>query len=712
LGTDVLVAVKGVLDFSSFEFSFGIPGFPRESVNLTQQLNGQLDGQFNPALQWQEPVPSAHDSNASGDSDTSDTSSSEDEDGDAVNSVHGTQPTFLIVQPMLSLISEAGGDKDTVISADNRQDKESPLSSVEPLPSAVGKPPLHEQIEAKVTASKFNPEYQVQLLNLLCKWKHLMAQEMTDIPGTNVVECSIDTGDHKPLFQRPYRVSPQENKVIYEELQKMLQAGVIEPARSPWASPVILIQKSDGSWRFCIDFRKINKITKSIHWPVTRIDDCLACFGGRKWFSNLDLFAGYWQIKMAEQDKEKTTFICKYGTYQFKVMAFGLKNAPSLFQEMMEKVLADVLMQFVVVYLDDVTIHSSDEAEHLKHIDAVFERLDRANLRIKLSKCHFGLQELKFLGFIVIGDGVKVDPKKVTQITNAKAPSSVTEVRQFLGMCSYLRQFVNKFSDVVRPIQKLVTVKRWTATTWTPKAQHAFEEIKQIFTSTPVLVHPEENGQYRLSTDASDEALGAFLELHKGDTWHPVAYLSRTLNSAEKNYSVHEREGLAIVWALKKLRHILLGLSFELYTDNQALVYILSQPNPTGRIARWIATLLEYNYTLRHRKGKDNAVADYLSCPTLVVRPTEEKYPFEQFLKDVTTYLQTGFNPPGVAVSGKEFRRRANSYVLIDHKLYIKKPSGKKQYTLQGCWLVKIEYKHWSFYTMPWVIQDSQRYGG
>jgi hypothetical protein len=599
------------------------------------------------------------------------------------STIAANHQVLLIVQPLCSLdvypsllttehvLSQGPKDFQEDSSGDENPN-EFPQANMKGMPPKdLTDKELDTAIDKVVAESALSHQYKQELKQTLQEYRHLMAKSMKDIPGTDLVECSIDTGDHKPIFQRPFRVSQPENDAILIEINKMLDAGVIEPSKSPWASPVVMAPKPDGSWRFCVDFRKVNKITKKYHWPLTRIDDCLDSFAGSVWFSNLDLFAGYWQIRMVEKDKEKTTFICKFGTYQFKVMAFGLTNAPSLFQETMEKALADILMKFVIVYLDDVTIHSASESEHIQHIKAVFERLECAKLRIKLAKCHFGLQTLKFLGFQVDGQGVSIDPKKVSKLQEAKAPNSVSAVRSFMGLCSYLRKFIPDYSSLLKPIQDLVRVKKWGVHTWTDVHQEVFEQVKRLISTAPILAHPKEGGPYRLSCDASDVAIGGFLEREIDDLWYPVAYLSRVMSNAEKNYPVHERECLAIYWCLRKLRHLLLGCSFQLFTDNSALVYILSQVNPTGRLARWISGFLEFDFVLQHRKGKENPVADFLSRPTLVI--SDKSYLFEEFLRDITVYLNTGLIPDTVTISHRKFRQRAAAYVIIEHKLYIKK---------------------------------------
>ena len=344
-----------------------------------------------------------------------------------------------------------------------------------------------------------NSLYKDKVLRLLDRNNDLFATDDSQLKRCNIVKMEIET-DHPPIRQRPYRLPYTKKKYVKEQIKSMLDAKVIRPSHSPWASPIVLVPKKDGGVRFCCDFRKLNAVTDTWYYPLPHIDDLLADMSGAKFFSNLDLRSGYWQIELAEQDRHKTAFITDEGLFEWNVMAFGLKNSPSWFQETMSKVLDG--LPFSRVYIDDVIIFSATPEEHINHLQAVFDRLRQYNLRLKRSKCEFFCEEIKYLGYIICKDGIKPDPQKVESLKRLPDPTTVKEVRSFLGMAGYYRRFCPDYSKTALPLTSLT--KKNAKFVWTKDCQLAFRTLIDQLSAEPILAHPLVNEPYILYTDFKD----------------------------------------------------------------------------------------------------------------------------------------------------------------------------------------------------------------
>ena len=270
------------------------------------------------------------------------------------------------------------------------------------------------------------------------------AEKDTDLGKTKTLEMRIETGNHPPIKLKPYRTPFAKRQIISKAIDEMLKAKIIQPSKSPWCFPVVVVTKKDGSYRFCTDFRKLNQITKTSSWPLPVIDDMLTVLGKAKYFTTLDLKSGYWQIPLREEDKEKTAFGCHRGLFEYNVLPFGLTNGPSTFQQLISVVLNE-LGDFSMAYLDDIIIFSPTLEDHMRHMNKVFERLTEHNLKLKLSKCKFIEDETQYLGFIINKDGIMTDPEKVRVIKGMSPPTTVKGVRSFIGMCSYYRRFFQIF---------------------------------------------------------------------------------------------------------------------------------------------------------------------------------------------------------------------------------------------------------------------------
>ena len=392
---------------------------------------------------------------------------------------------------------------------------------------------------------------------------------------------------------------------------EMLDGNVISPTQSPWASPIVLVSKRDGGTRFCVDYRKLNSVTKLDVFPLPRIDDCLDVLSGTRYFSTLDLSSGFWQVKMEAESAEKTAFVTHCGSYQFNVMPFGLVNVPSTFQRLMEKVMSGLMPEKCLTYIDDILVVGTNFSEHLSNLEAVFERLREASLKLKSTKCKLIQREVTYLGYRVSEDGMSADPAKLDAVKTFPIPTDVKKVRSFVGLASYYRRFVPDFAKIARPLHNLTKNARFQ---WTDDCQRAFEQLKEALVTAPVLAYPDFSRPFRLETDASGEGLGAVLSQEQADgTMRPIAYASRSLQGAEARYPATELEALGVVWAVKKLRHYLYGHQCTIVTDHQPLRSLLNTPHPSGKLARWGLALQELDVRIVYRPGKKNQAADALS---------------------------------------------------------------------------------------------------
>ena len=364
---------------------------------------------------------------------------------------------------------------------------------------------------------------------------------------TSLVEMHIDTGDSSPRKQPVRRIPFAVRQEVATQLRKMQDSWVIRASNSPWASPVVLVRKRDGSLRFCIDYRDLNSVTKADTFPLPRVDELLDQLGRSKYFSTLDLASGYWQVPVHPASREKTAFITHQGLYEFQVMPFGLKNAPAVFQRLMQRVLHGLNPEegpdFVSVYLDDVLVFSETLEEHLRHLHSVMDRLAAAGLKLKPSKCRFIRQEVEYLGHVLTPNGLKPNPERVTAVTNFPIPQSVREVRQFLGLASYYRRFVQGFAKIAQPLHALT--QKGATFDWSTDCQNALETLKSRLVQAPVLAYPDFSKSFVLETDASIKGLGAVLSQTQAEqldyTQWPFVCEKRALaNRAEKNCAITE----------------------------------------------------------------------------------------------------------------------------------------------------------------------------
>ena len=457
----------------------------------------------------------------------------------------------------------------------------------------------------------------VDVCQLLTQFSDVFSAGPHDLGCTDLVKHHIDTGSSKPVRQPPRRLPWTKRENAEKCVQEMQEQGVIEPSSSPWSSPVVLVRKKDGTNRFCVDYRRLNEVTHKDSYPLPRIDDTIDALSGVEWFSTLDLKSGYWQVQMDESSKEKTAFSTGHGLWQFRVMPFGLCNGPATFERLMEQVLAGLPLSTALVYLDDILVPGQSFSHQLANLRKVFERLRAAKLKLSPKKCLLFRREVKYLGHVISKNGISPDPDKVDAVLSWPTPRSATELKSFLGLCSYYRRFIVHFSNIAHPLHQCATTVPFH---WTTESNIAFHGLKLSLTQAPILSYPDPDAMFILDTDASGTGIGAVLSQVSSPEYcsdpeqeRVVAYYSCTLSQPERRYCVTRRELLAMVKAIKHFHVYLYGRKFLLRTDHSALQWLLSFRHPEGQIARWLERLQQYDFVVKHRAGTKHGNADALS---------------------------------------------------------------------------------------------------
>lgn len=442
--------------------------------------------------------------------------------------------------------------------------------------------------------------------------------ERKGLGRTSVLSHTIDVGDALPIKQRYFCLSPDRLRELNRQLDEMLALGVVEPSSSPWNNPVLLVPKANGELRFCLDSRKLNAVSKGDAYPLPYISGILDQLREAKFLSSIDLKAAFWQIPLdSTASREKTAFtVPGRGLFQFAVMCFGLKGAPATQQRLMDRLFGPEFGSKVFVYLDDIVVASSTFEEHISLLRQVVHRLKSAGLTINLGKSHFFRRELKYLGYVVDERGLHTDPSKVQAIVDYPTPTTRKEVKMFLGTATYYRRFIKDFSTIASPLNALTSTRKSAPPfKWTEETERAFCELKSALVSSPVLACPDFTKPFSIHCDASGYGIaGTLAQVQEDGLEHPIAYASRSLNRAERNYSATEREALAVVFAVEHFRaYVEGGARFKVITDHSSLKWFFNLSNPTGRLARWGCRLSAFNFEIEHRKGIDNIVPDALS---------------------------------------------------------------------------------------------------
>ena len=455
------------------------------------------------------------------------------------------------------------------------------------------------------------------LYDTLLEFADVFAEHELDIGTFHRLVHWIRTGQGIPRRQAMHRTllgfEAEEKKV----LTSMLDAGVIEQSQSEWASPPVLVRKKDKSWRYCIDFRYLNSVTTKDAHPLPLIDECIDSLSGMNWFCALDMNSGYWQIPIAEEDKDKTAFITKYGLFQFVRMPFGLVNAPATFQRAMHVVLSGLIWEAVIVYLDDINVLGRTFEETLGNLRKVLERFKAHGLKLKPGKCALFCREVVFLGRLINEEGVQMVGDHIKAVQDWPVPKNRKDVEKFLGFINYHRRFLVGLAGKTQHLYELTGPKaKWQ---WAAKHEEAFQQLRQAMVEAPVLALPNAHDPFILDTDASDMAVGAELSQVQDGVERPVAFASKVLHSTQVKYCTTRKELLAVVVFTKQFRHYLLGRPFTIRTDHASLVWLLNFKNPGGQLARWLSELGQYDFRIEHRRGCKHSNADGLSrIPSVV----------------------------------------------------------------------------------------------
>lgn len=432
-------------------------------------------------------------------------------------------------------------------------------------------------------------------------------------PTTRSTEHRIDLLDTKPFRIPPYRYSPEKKKIICEQIEEMLSAGVIEPSMSQFSSPIVLAKKKDGRSRFCVDYRRLNKQTRDLPSDLPIITDAIRELGPAKVFSTIDLRTGYWQIKLEDNSKKYTAFTTPDGAaYQFRVLPFGLKGAPTTFQRfMVQEVLAGYIHQFAMVYLDDIIVYSRDLEEHLGHLQLIFERLQKHNLTCATDKCHFGMKQLDYLGHVIGPEDNTPQDVHLHRLQDFPEPQNRKQLRSFLGACNWLRDYIPRFAEMSAPLTELLSAKkRWR---WTPETTEAFQKVKTAFSAPLKLHRPDFTQPFVLQTDASSLGIAAVLYQEVNGRRNIISYSSAKLSPTEKKYHSNEQELLAVIFGVKKYRPYLEDRRFLLRTDNRALKWLETMRDARSKLARWALLLQQFVFDVEHTPGTHNELADALS---------------------------------------------------------------------------------------------------
>ncbi|CAN6725525.1 unnamed protein product [Malus baccata var. baccata] len=580
---------------------------------------------------------------------------------------------------------------------------QAPVLELKPLPDHLKYVFLGDNETLPVIASSsLTAIEEEKLIRVLKEHKTAIGWTLADIRGISPTTCMhrilLEEGA-KPTREAQRRLNPPMMEVVKKEIIKLLDCGVIYPiSDSRWVSPVQCVPKKSGvtvvknaenelvptriqtGWRVCIDYRKLNATTRNDHFPLPFIDQMLERLAGHSFYCFLDGYSGYNQIVIAPDDQEKTTFTCPFGTFAYRRMPFGLCNAPATFQRCMVSIFSDFVEKIIEVFMDDFSVFGDSFDGCLENLTIILKRCVETNLVLNWEKCHFMVRQGIVLRCIVSERGIEVDKSKIDLIRYLPSPTSVREIRSFLGHAGFYRRFIKDFSKISNPLCRLL--QKDVVFDFNEECEKAFNHLKEMLTSAPIIVPPDWSFPFELMCDASDYALGAVLGQRKEKRPHVIYYASRTLNDAQLNYSTTEKELLAVVFALDKFRSYLLGTKVIIYTDHAALKYLFTKKEAKPRLIRWMLLLQEFDIEIRDKKGSENVVADHLSRMVHEedAVPIIETFPDEQLMSvkvsepwyaDLVNYLVSKHVPSELLKHQcDKFKKEARFYVWDDPYLW------------------------------------------
>ncbi|CAL2238604.1 unnamed protein product [Prunus armeniaca] len=591
-----------------------------------------------------------------------------------------------------------------------------PLSTNKLVPSIVKAPqvelkPLPENLKYAylgdkktlpvIIASNLSASEEDKLIRVLREQKTALGWTIADIKGISPTKCMhriLLEGESKPTREAQRRLNLVMKEVVKKEVLKLLDVGIIHPiSDSKWVSPVQVVPKKSGitvvknednelvpqriqtGWRVCIDYRKLNTTTRKDHFPLPFIDQMLERLAGHSHYCFLDGYSGYNQIAIAPEDQEKTTFTCPFGTFAYRRMPFGLCNAPATFQRCMMSIFSDMVEEIIEVFMDDFSVFGDSFDICLHNLSLVLKRCQECNLVLNWEKCHFMVQQGIVLGHIISCRGIEVDKAKIDVVRNLQPPTTVKEIRSFLGHAGFYRRFIKDFSKISRPLCRLLG--KDVEFEFNEECLAAFNKLKELLTSAPIIQPPDWNFPFELMCDASDYAVGAVLGQKVHNVPHAIYYASRTLNDAQLNYSTTEKELLAVIFALEKFRSYLIGTKVIVFSDHAALRYLFQKKDAKPRLIRWTLLLQEFDLVIRDKKGSENVVADHLS--RLVqgsneeedMLPLRESFPDEQLFTleakdpwyaDIINYKASKLIPEDLTRAQKDKLVKTSKYYVWD----------------------------------------------
>lgn len=510
--------------------------------------------------------------------------------------------------------------------------------------------PEHLQKMFEESCENLTAEEQEAVRKKLIQYQDVFSKGDTDLGKTHLAEHKIVTNTEQPIKQRPRPLPQKQSEEVERQIRLLLKSGMISESDSAWSSPIVCVTKKDKSLRMCCDYRKLNDVTIKDAHPIPPINQTIDALSGAKYFCSLDLASGYYQVPMSAESKDKTAFCTRSGLYHWNVMSFGLTNAPATFQRLMSRVLKNLHWSICMCYLDDILVFGSSVSEVLDRLEVILIRLRQAGLKLKPKKCHLFQTEILYLGYKISAEGVHTDPAKIQDVKDFPRPKDIQGVRRFLGLTNYYRKFIESYAKLAFPLNRLLDKPDKKAPfLWSDECEQAFNTLKEKLITAPILALPRENGMYYLDTDSSAEGIGGVLQQMQDDKLVVIAYSSKALSAAERNYCVSRQELLSIVYHIDHFRCYLWGNHFKVRSDHASLRYLISFKNPNGQLARWIDALSEYDFEILTRPGKSNGNADAMSripcggkkcyCTYSCSDPTLEEFQVHPCVENLVNYV-------------------------------------------------------------------------